>query len=222
MIEIEHKNLATAMVAASAEVNNPNKKSTNPHLKNKFADLKEVLATTKPVLARHGLVLMQLITGTAATQNTVQVQTITPDGVDPKGVPKVATTTTTTTTSDAGNVSVRTILVHAASCETMESTQSLRSYQPGTNEAQSAGIAITYIRRYAILALLGIVGDEDGDGANYDFLPQPQVIESLVNDAKAAASLGMNDLQAHWRGLSPKDREALTPILPELKKLAGG
>ncbi|TWI45038.1 ERF superfamily protein [Pseudomonas duriflava] len=47
--------LAKALAAAQAEIENAAKGSVNPHFKNRYADLAEILNTSRPVLSKHGL-----------------------------------------------------------------------------------------------------------------------------------------------------------------------
>jgi hypothetical protein len=59
-----------------------------------------------------------------------------------------------------GNSALRTILLH-------ESGQYLEDVQPmllAKQDPQGQGSAITYARRYGVMAVLGIVADEDDDG----------------------------------------------------------
>lgn len=51
--------LATALAAAQAEVENASKNATNPHFRNSYADLAEVLNTVRPVFAKHKLAISQ-------------------------------------------------------------------------------------------------------------------------------------------------------------------
>jgi len=61
--------------------------------------------------------------------------------------------------------SLKTILFHIESCETIESTTSLIDgvKLAKMNDFQVLGSQITYLRRYAISAMLGIVTDKDID-----------------------------------------------------------
>lgn len=52
-------------------------------------------------------------------------------------------------------------LAHAASGESLDGTMPLMLAK---SDPQGLGSAITYARRYAVLAVLGLVGDEDDDG----------------------------------------------------------
>lgn len=63
--------------------------------------------------------------------------------------------------TDAGAPALRTVLLHAKSGESIESTMLLLSAK---DDPQGQGSAITYARRYALMAALGLVADEDDDG----------------------------------------------------------
>ena len=56
-------------------------------------------------------------------------------------------------------VSVTTLLLHSSG-EWIKDTLSLR---PAKDDAQGAGSAITYARRYSLASLVGVVADEDDD-----------------------------------------------------------
>ncbi len=56
-------------------------------------------------------------------------------------------------------VSVTTLLIHSSG-EWIKDTLSLR---PAKDDAQGAGSAITYARRYSLASLVGVVADEDDD-----------------------------------------------------------
>ena len=64
-----------------------------------------------------------------------------------------------TVTGD-GSSALETRLIHAESGEQLTSTMSLMLTKP---DPQSQGSALTYARRYALLAILGLVGDADDD-----------------------------------------------------------
>ena len=66
--------------------------------------------------------------------------------------------------------SIDTILVHAESGEGIVSTKDYEIVAlKGMNNYQSEGAGISYMRRYAVASILGIVSDEDVDAA----APQP-------------------------------------------------
>lgn len=63
--------------------------------------------------------------------------------------------------------SIKTIVFHTESGEMLETTTAIPQgvTLKGMNEYQIAGSAITYFRRYALSAILGIVTDKDNDAA---------------------------------------------------------
>lgn len=61
-----------------------------------------------------------------------------------------------------GQPALRTRITHAESGEHIEDVMLL---QAGKQDPQAQGSAITYARRYALMAGLGLVADEDDDGA---------------------------------------------------------
>ena len=69
-------------------------------------------------------------------------------------------------TSEPGQVGVTTLLLHASG-EWLRSTIYLPlSEERGKSSAQMAGSIITYLRRYALAAVLGMYADEDADGSD--------------------------------------------------------
>lgn len=57
--KIEAANLASAYVAAFAEIEGAAKDANNPHFKSKYADLPSIIAAIKPALSKHGLAFVQ-------------------------------------------------------------------------------------------------------------------------------------------------------------------
>lgn len=66
--------------------------------------------------------------------------------------------------SQEGRIGVRTILMHVSG-EWIEDTITLvPETAKGLSLNQSAGVTLTYLRRYSWASVLGLVADEDGDG----------------------------------------------------------
>ena len=63
--------------------------------------------------------------------------------------------------SEGGNPVLRYRLIHAATGEEVTGTMPLL---PTKQDPQGQGSAITYARRYSLMAVLGLVADEDDDG----------------------------------------------------------
>lgn len=117
--------LASALVAAQAEMPAVQPDSVNPHFGSRFVSLGHLIAKTKPVLTKHGLAIVQE-----------------PASID--GQPALTTT-----------------LLHAESGEQKSSTAPLILQK---QDMQGLGGALTYMRRYAWAAVLGISDEEDDDG----------------------------------------------------------
>jgi hypothetical protein len=130
------KNIAKALGEFQAEVPTfPKGKQGNGY---KYADLPSIIPVITPMLKKHGLILTQIV-GNG--------------------------------TCEEPSVSVETILIHeSGECLSSKIFQPIKEV-PGKNGGirttliQSAGSAITYLRRYSIAAMLGIVTDEDTDGS---------------------------------------------------------
>jgi len=135
--------LATALSAAQGEMKAAPMTGRNPHLKNKYATLNDIIDTARPVLAKHALAYVQM-----------------PTSPDNPEIPMIGLTTR---------------LMHKSG-EWLEDEMYF-PVDPGSNRAvnpaQVAGSTITYMRRYALAAMLGIVADEDADGEQPQAKPQP-------------------------------------------------
>ena len=122
---------------------------------------------------------------------------------------------------EQGRATVETVLMHSSG----QWIGSRLTVPTAKADAHGAGSAITYARRYALMALVGVVGDEDDDGNHAAAAPtvQPRkVAPDLAKRASAAAAGGVEALREFWKGLSPADRAALEPGLNELKAQAEG
>jgi hypothetical protein len=77
---------------------------------------------------------------------------------------------------------VKTILFHTETGETLESETDIpQNVQlKGMNDFQVLGSAITYIRRYAISSMLGIITDKDIDGAGEQQKKQPETVSQAL------------------------------------------
>ena len=84
-----------------------------------------------------------------------------------------------------GDVAVETLLVHTSgqvlSC-------GIGAVKPDKGGAQAAGSAITYLRRYGLLAALSLVGDPDDDAEAAEDHDKPQT-GSTKNDIAARAKV---------------------------------
>lgn len=76
----------------------------------------------------------------------------------------------------------------------IEDTAALPPVNGGSNAAQALGMSITYMRRYALSAMLGITSDEDTDGNGYKTTPtqenqQPTTSSKKTSKTKQPAKL---------------------------------
>jgi len=124
---------------------------------------------------------------------------------------------------------IRTILLHSSG-EMLEGRYPLRPVQ---NTPQGMGSAMSYARRYALAAMVGVVADDDdgqaastGNGQAYEPAPQPTKAQT-ANDARNKAieyannahhALGkmktMDELNA-WLGKNGPALEKLREKVPE-------
>jgi len=103
---------------------------------------------------------------------------------------------------------VKTILFHVESGEVLESlTEIPKGVQlKGMNDFQVLGSAITYIRRYAISSILGIITDKDTDAGGQQ-TSTPKAKESLTPERFDAALKAVEDGKLTKEQLSEKLNE---------------
>jgi hypothetical protein len=129
--------------------------------------------------------------------------------------------------SEDGRVRVTTILMHSSGqwlCDDLV-------MKPVKDDPQGVGSCITYARRYALAAIVGVAPeDDDGNAAS---LPQKTTISVAPagygdwrDDLAAVAEQGTDALQKAWKESKAEYRAYLTSTNAEaweaLKKLAAG
>ena len=87
-----------------------------------------------------------------------------------------------------GSQALSYVLLHTPTGESIKGTMSLGNE---TNTPQAQGSAITYARRYALMAVLGLVADEDNQG-QASKAKEPASESSKQNLLKALAALDMD------------------------------
>ena len=86
-------------------------------------------------------------------------------------------------------------------------------------DAQGYGSALTYARRYSLMAACGIAPeDDDGNAAAKSSV---NLREKALAILKPAAAKGLNDLDLVWKALSSEMRSACSKDLAGLKEEAG-
>lgn len=144
--------IAAALALFQAEVDNPKHSADNPFFKSRYTPLNDVINHVRPVLAKHGLAVLQNPqSGEPQVIETVEVE----NGVEKK------------VTRVIQSITVTTRLVHKSG-EWIEGEPLSMPAEKIT--PQGAGSVITYARRYALSAILGIAseGDDDGNSAEPD------------------------------------------------------
>jgi ERF superfamily len=127
--------LAKGLAKFQKAVKNPSFDAKNPQFNSKYSTLGNVINTVKEPMTENGL-------------SFIQEPFVTEDGL---------------------HVEITTLLMHESG-EWMESRPlTLPAFKMGKGgvkvyDAQAAGIAITYGRRYSLTAILGISSEEDDDG----------------------------------------------------------
>jgi hypothetical protein len=82
-------------------------------------------------------------------------------------------------TSDGDRIGLTSILMHTSG-EWLEDTIFISpSDSKGLSVAQSAGVVISYLRRYQWQSIIGVYSDEDTDGHTTGKLPQSDVSDKL-------------------------------------------
>ena len=90
----------------------------------------------------------------------------------------------------SGEYCLTTILMHGESGEFLQSTCEMK---PVKNDPQGIGSVITYQRRYALSAILGLNIDDDDDANAASYVSQPQGINKLDNDGKTWLNEGTKE-----------------------------
>lgn len=123
------------------------------------------------------------------------------------------------TNDHEGRPCVETMLLHSSG----QWISSTLAVPVAKADAHGAGSAITYARRYSLMALVNVVGDEDDDG---NHAVQGKQIEdaapikipaSLLEAARNAADEGREVFAAYWKAIDPKSRKLLAGELDDLK-----
>lgn len=190
----EFAELYKGYAAAYAEMTNALKDRKNPHLGNDYATLESVLEAVRPVLARHGLAVYQAPGEMAVLGDMVTISVL-----------------STLCHVSGQSITVRTVVPVAPGFDKRSGKSVV--------DAQRAGSAITYARRYALSAICGITQtDDDGNGASATTAgADPDDLAALVRDAESAGALAKLKDAVRSAG----DRKLIQAYLKREKDLAG-
>lgn len=97
-------------------------------------------------------------------------------------------------TTEGERVGVETVLIHTSGEWLSSSMEIPAAEERGKSSAQVAGSIVTYIRRYALAAILGMYADEDQDGN--DPKPVKAKVSANGNNGKPASIATMTIEQA--------------------------
>ena len=140
--------LAKALVLVQGEMGTIPKDSTNPFFRSKYADLATVSGVLIPILTKYGLSVSQLCsTSDKIGQHTEEFVDSKSGRIYKTIVPYLC-------------LKVRTVLMHVSGQWIAGELETAIA----KNDPQGIGSAITYARRYSLMAIVGAVADEDDDG----------------------------------------------------------
>lgn len=107
---------------------------------------------------------------------------------------------------------IKTIVYHIESGETIESLTDIPQgvKLSGQNDFQVLGSAITYLRRYSLSSILGIITDKDTDASGEQ--------NKSYNNAKTSDKIWLNENDENWKKISESISKGEEIKLDSLKK----
>lgn len=183
--------LAPALVAAQAELKATKPDSANPDFNSVYVSLDAIVALVRPILAKHELAIIQ-----------------------------GATAPHTDEANELNVFTVETMLLHSSGQWVMNGAvmpvvgRTKKGGEIGEVNAQSAGGALTYGRRYSLAALLCLATDEDDDGRSAtpkpraEKLPADQIMPFGKQKGAKLADIQSVDLEKTVAWCSSSDEKA--------------
>lgn len=184
--------ISPAFVAAQSDMNGLRKDGKNPFFSSNYITLDSILEYVRPILTHHGIALLQTNSGVIQNHDDEII-----------------------------GLTVTTRLQHSSG-EWIENEVSLpviprvdRSGKVLPLDAQSMGSGLTYGRRYALTALLGIGAEVDDDGnaasRTKEFKqpaskPAPQRVEDVRQEALTSLQRYRNEVIRLWGESLGKDK----------------
>jgi hypothetical protein len=158
--------LATALAKAQSQFQPVTKTGLNPHLKNRYVTLDGIIEAIKGPLGENGIAYSQLV-GTSYDEHGGHQATLT------------------------------TMLMHSSG-QWMSTTAVIDGMEGhrGVNAMQAFGSSLTYMKRYALAAILGVSSDEDDDG-NSSSTRRPAQKEKAEPQSQQQGAT-MKQLWARW------------------------
>ena len=176
--------LAAALSKAQARFGTVKQSGKNPQFRSAYSTFDDVMDAVRKPLTSNGLSFSQMLD----TQD---------------GAPAL----TSILMHESGQYMQSTVPITA-----MESRVS-SSGKKANNDVQVFGIAISYIKRYAITAMLGVGGEEDNDAADIPTLDDVEA-QSLPDSHWIENNVTRKRFWAHWdsQGLSSDDVHAALDV----------
>lgn len=149
----ETNELITALVNVQGQLTPAKFDAKNPFFKSNYATLNAVWDSCRVLLSKNGLAIIQTPTSPINESPYVEMSTV-----------KQANNTEKIVINGVARVGLTTRLAHTSG-QWLEETYFIPfRFDEKSSAAQAAGSIITYLRRYSLAAMLGIVSDEDTDG----------------------------------------------------------
>lgn len=110
---------------------------------------------------------------------------------------------------------IKTILFHIESGETIESLTDIPQgvKLSGQNDFQVLGSAITYLRRYSLCSILGLVTEKDTDASG-----EQNKGENKPKENKSNGLTWLNENDANWKVLEGVVKSGQIPTMAQIKK----
>lgn len=192
--------IAEALIAVQSEMGTVTKENENPYFKSKYADLAAVHRLCMPILTKNGLCVSQVC---APSERDVEII---------KNDLKI--------TQSMCGVKIVTLLLHKSGQYLGSELEMI----PTKMDPQGIGSAITYARRYALMAIIGLVAEEDDDGNAASTPPQkynaPKKYHTPTPKSNATSTFGelysqyvklglkKQEIQKRWEKLTGKSSTA--------------
>ena len=205
--------LATALAQAQGEVEGALKDSANPFFRSRYADLASVWDACRAPLSKYGLSVVQFPRVTFEGAPEAYEWTAKQSGETRYGV-RIMT-----------RVAVLTRLLHASGQWLEDEVSTMLP----TGDPQAVGSAITYLRRYALQAVVGVAPEDDdaetaqGRGGPSTAATKPAAAPLAVpagysawlDELRSTAAEGTAALQRLWKGSKVEQRDYLLRTAPK-------
>ena len=117
---------------------------------------------------------------------------------------------------------IKTILFHIETGQTLESELTIPQNVSlkGMNDYQVLGSAITYLRRYSISSLLGIVTDKDTDASGEQQKPLIEEGGKAWNKA-ISTTMDITKVKKHYRFTEESEKEYVKELMEQINNKVG-